>query len=417
MIYSSEVLVVALPFSREQRMKRMVQIIAPLRLECAASLAFFVQYAGVIQVALCNDVNLAISAPGHALDAFMEFRQKMMSARVKHSVNRIQPQRIDVITTQPENGVLNKKAAHVIAFSAIKIYGLPPWSAVVIREIWPELTKIISLGTQMVIDNVERHSQTVFMRGVHQAVKSLRSAITILNSVNVGAVITPVASAGELSNGHQLNGRDTQSLQPVQVCNHRIERTLWRKRANVQFVKNTFLQVGRSPAVILPAKVREIDKLRRPVDPFGLKSRGRIGQFAPIIQSKQIARAGFQSGNSSRMVSKQIALERHQSGMVGSDVNFYFFCAGRPHHKLPIRGGKPSNSERKILRGAWSHGGNPINRVVHFLCVPRQQFSCRHHEFRLDRTFGAHEIISDVSLLSGQLTRRTRRVRKAPVWP
>ena len=224
MIYAPEVLVVALPFSREQRMKRMVQIIAPLRLECAASVAFFVQYAGVIQVALCNDVNLALRAPGHALDAFMEFRQKMMRARVKHSVNRIQPQRIDVITTQPENGVLNKKAAHVIAFGAIKIYGLPPWSAVVIRKIWRKLTQIISLGSQMVIDNVQRHSQTVLMRGVHQSMETFRAAITILNSIKICAVITPVASAGELSNGHQLNGRDTQPLQPVQTCDRRIER-------------------------------------------------------------------------------------------------------------------------------------------------------------------------------------------------
>ena len=41
MIHSPEILVVTLPFSCEQRMKRMVQIIAPLRLEGAASLAAY----------------------------------------------------------------------------------------------------------------------------------------------------------------------------------------------------------------------------------------------------------------------------------------------------------------------------------------------------------------------------------------
>ena len=46
------------------------------------------------------------------------------------------------------------------------------------------------------------------MAGVDELFQAIRPAITGLRSVEVGPVVAPVARAGELGDGHELNGRD-----------------------------------------------------------------------------------------------------------------------------------------------------------------------------------------------------------------
>src|SRR5665213_2017350 len=99
------------------------------------------------------------------------------------------------------------------------------------------------------------------MCGVHQAAESVRTTITILNSVWVGTVIPPVASAGKLRNGHKLDGGNTHPFQSVQMRDYRIKGPLGRKCTDMQFVKNTFLEVRSHPASVAPAKFGEVHKL------------------------------------------------------------------------------------------------------------------------------------------------------------
>src|SRR5579872_6710520 len=162
---------------------------------------------------------------------------------------------------QPIQGALNEKMPNVIAVATVKVQRRAPGSAIEIREIWPVLVEVISLGAEVVVNHVEANRELLRMRGVDQPLQIARSSVTVLHGKRKDAVVSPVACARELRNRHYLNRCNAEISQPIEMRNQCRERAFWRVGANVQLVNYSVAQRDTLPCLIGPWKRARIDDL------------------------------------------------------------------------------------------------------------------------------------------------------------
>src|SRR5579862_2696036 len=96
--------------------------------------------------------------------------------------------------------------------------------------------------------------------------------IGILRCEGVHAVVSPVARARELSNGHQFDCRDAEISQTSEVRDERVERAFLRVRADVKLVEDAAFQGDAFPITIPPSKRSCIHNLRWAVYALRLKT-------------------------------------------------------------------------------------------------------------------------------------------------
>jgi hypothetical protein len=87
-------------------------------------------------------------------------------------MHSVEAQYVYVEITDPMKRVLGKKTPYFIAPLAVKVERLPPWRAVTICKVRPKVGEIIPLGTQMVIDDIERDAEIFLMARVYQSFQS-----------------------------------------------------------------------------------------------------------------------------------------------------------------------------------------------------------------------------------------------------
>ena len=90
----------------------------------------------------------------------------MTSAKVIDSVNGVQTKRVNVIFSQPVQGVVDDKAADAIALRPVKVDRFSPGRVMGIGEAGSKFGKIISFGAEVVIDHVEHDRHPVLMAGI-----------------------------------------------------------------------------------------------------------------------------------------------------------------------------------------------------------------------------------------------------------
>ena len=151
-------------------------------------------------------------------------------------------------------------------------------STAIILEPAVKLPKIKVAGTQMVVDNVQEHRDTLLMGALDELLERNRAAIVKLNGINMGRVVTPRPFSGKLTHRHDLKGIDAQLFQMSQTCRHRSEFTrlfgllLVVERAHMELVDDQLVPGREMEVIPLPVKARVVDDCVA----------GRSGHFAGI---------------------------------------------------------------------------------------------------------------------------------------
>ncbi len=117
------------------------------------------------------------------------------------------------------------------------------------------------------------------MGGVDERAQVVRLAVGAGGRVEHHAVVTPVPAAGKIRQRHELDGRDAEFLQVVELVDGGEERAFRRERADMQFVDHQI--VSARPAVgcrRAATRTRRRHDLRRTVDTLGLEARERVGE-------------------------------------------------------------------------------------------------------------------------------------------
>ena len=117
----AEILVVAAPFIRQQRMDGMMEVIAPLRVKPITAVSPVEEQSRVVQIAFCNELDRPAQLLREFVRRFLEFCQEMLCAEIEDAVDSIQPQGVKVVDFEPIQRVLAKESSHVVAAGTVEI--------------------------------------------------------------------------------------------------------------------------------------------------------------------------------------------------------------------------------------------------------------------------------------------------------
>ncbi len=124
------------------------------------------------------------------------------------------------------------------------------------------------------------------------------AAIGGVRRVRQHTIVAPAARAAELRHRHQLDGRDAQRLQVIQLLLHAGEGAGRRERAGMQLVDHGLLPRAAAPIGRAPGVGARIDQSRRPVYVADLRPRRRVGHGTAAdierIAAVDVDRVGFQ---------------------------------------------------------------------------------------------------------------------------
>src|SRR5947209_7477536 len=87
---SAEILVIAARFIRQQRMYRMMEVVAPLRVESVAAMSPIAEQARVVKIAFRNELDWPAQFLREFVRRSLEFCQKMLCAEIEDAMDSIQ---------------------------------------------------------------------------------------------------------------------------------------------------------------------------------------------------------------------------------------------------------------------------------------------------------------------------------------
>src|SRR5262245_36987989 len=168
------------------------------------------------------------------------------------------------------------------------------------------------------------------MASIHQPLEMIRVPISVMRRVKIDAIVAPIAIAGKLSDGHQLDMCDAEVSQVIEAIDRRQKRSLRSKSADMKFVKYRRGERLRLPESVRPWERAAIHSARWSVDSAGLPGRAGIRKRITAINHKRIIDAR----------SVQRYFSEPPAVFAGSHVekgatNFYFdlFCVRCPNTK------------------------------------------------------------------------------------
>src|SRR5579862_2090680 len=110
-----------------------------------------------------------------------------------------------------------------------------------------------------------------------------------MRRVQIHAIVAPVSVAWKLSDGHQLNGSDSEVPEIVQLRLDAREGSLRRERTGVQLVEDVIFEWEAFPFLIGPRECIRIDDLRGAMNAMRLRSRNGIGTQTAIFKHERVA--------------------------------------------------------------------------------------------------------------------------------
>ena len=145
----------------------------------------------------------------------------------------------------------------------------------------------------MVVDDVEDDRDAERVRAIDKAAEIVRPAVEPGRREQIDPVIAPAEAAGEIGDRHQLDAGDAERGQFGQFARSRLPAPLRGEAADMHLVDDQLLARTAAPVLVGPAERAGIDDFRRPVRPFRLKARGRVGE-QPVerVGAEAVAQAG-----------------------------------------------------------------------------------------------------------------------------
>ncbi len=230
-------------------------IVGPLRVEAEALLCTRSDHARIVQIALGDAVDLAPELACACVYGGVEILQERLGRGIDDRVHGIDAQAVDVKLVDPLQRVVDEEPAHVVAVRAVEVERRTPGRRVARGEVRAVFAQVVSLGAEVVVDDVEKQGETALMTGIDKPLERARTAVRRLRGADVRSVVAPVARAGKLRDRHQLDGGDAEVFERIEMWNDRVERPFVGERADVQLVENVVLERDAAPAVVVPFEI------------------------------------------------------------------------------------------------------------------------------------------------------------------
>ncbi len=255
----------------------------------------------------------------------------------------------------PVERVLQEEATRVLAPVAVEIESRAPRGRVPVGEVeGTEARQVIAVGAEVVVDDVQQHGQAEAVGRVHQPAQIVGRAVAARRREGRDPVIAPVAVAGKIGHGHQLDGRHPERAQGAETLTRRREGAGRGEGADVQLVDDEVSQRPAGPVRVGPSIRGRCDHHRRTVDAIGLPARGRIRERPVAIQPVAVTRARRDVGPSS--AEGAVTVPRQAPRRTGASVPL-------EDQVDPHRGWRPDPERRSSRAGDGAERRVPRPRV------------------------------------------------------
>ncbi len=202
-------------------------------------------------------------------------------------MDRVETETVDLVLVRPQLSVLNCPFAHALLRVIDRV---APERVVAVREIGSEGGDRLRAGADVVVDDVEDHSEPLPVRRIDEASEPVRPAVHGMCREVVQPVVAPVAVAGEGRDGHQLDRRDAELAQAAQPRDDAVEGAVGRERADVQLVDDQLVEVQSSPG--RNVERARVDDARGTAHAFGLPARAGIGKGRSAVEHERVVVPG-----------------------------------------------------------------------------------------------------------------------------
>src|SRR5712691_7828887 len=151
-------------------MQDVVEIVIPLSVVTRAAILSSLQVAGLIAVVFEDQMNFAI---GYAApDGLTNFADDVGLALIENRVDGIKAEAVEAEFLQPIERVVYEKIAHWPVMRSGEINRGAPWRLVAVgKEIWSDCRQIITLGTEVVVDDVQKDCEAAGVTRLDEALQ------------------------------------------------------------------------------------------------------------------------------------------------------------------------------------------------------------------------------------------------------
>ena len=212
-------------------------------------------------------------------------------AVVDDRVHGVEAQPVEMKFLEPIERVVHQEIAHRPAFAVEIDRGAPRGVMALGEEVGRDRRQVITLGSEMVVDDVEQDREAARVAGLDQRLQIVGPAIARGGREQLHAVIAPVAVARET----RAIGISSIAVTPSSTRSSRCaiapaKSPVRGERAEMQLVDDDLFPRPAAPAGVGPAIGAGVDDLAGAVHAIGLKARGRVGK-AFAVDPIAIARA------------------------------------------------------------------------------------------------------------------------------
>ncbi len=290
----AEIAVVALTFTGDRGVDRVVDVVVPLCGHAEAAPVPRSDQPGVVEVALGDQGQRPADFCCQGIGFGGEFLENVIGGGVDQRVNGVQSQAVGVEVTHPAQCAVQDVAAHLVGIGVGDIDRLAPRVAPG-RQVRAELGQVVARRAEVVEHRVDQHAEAAGVAGVDEADQCVGSAVGFVHRVPEHAVVAPAVGSAERVDRHQLDEVDTEVDQVVELLDRRVEGSCGGEGSGVQFVDHAALDGAAGPAGVGPCLGRRPPQLRAFVDAVGLSRRARVGQHLGIVVEDESV-AGVRSG-------------------------------------------------------------------------------------------------------------------------
>src|SRR6266545_593095 len=277
----------------------------------------------------------------------------MAGAHVEDRVNRVETKHVDVKIGKPVERVFSEEAPNLVGIGTVEVDGPTPRCRVPVGEVRPVIREVVSLRAEMVVDDVEREGEPSPMAFVDEPAQAVRTAVARVWRVRKHSVVTPIAFAGKLRDGHELDRRDAQVLQIVELADYPLERSLRGESSYVKLVEDEVRERDAGPTLVGPSKRIARHDPRGAVHAARLKARARIGTLFGAIDDVEVVRSRAGVGQADLEHVARPAVHRDGARLGADDAEAELTRAGGPHAKSrrPIGERIRSHSAERFSHG------------------------------------------------------------------
>ncbi len=265
-----------------------VEVVAPLGVEIETVLVHGLDHPAVVQIALGDDERVPPELARPFVERSDGFLQEVPRAHVEDRVNGVETQDVDVEIGQPMERVVAEVTSHLVRAGAIEVDRLAPGGRVPIGEVRAIVGEVVSLGAEVVVDDVERDGDPVPMGRVDEFLQSLGTAVARLRRIGEDAVVSPIAIAGELRHRHELDRVDAETGQVGKLGDDPLEGAFGCERPDVQLVQHQAPEIDAAKMPIGPGERTGGDDARGSVNAVRLRARARVRTFRSSVEDEHV---------------------------------------------------------------------------------------------------------------------------------